>query len=841
MDPLSVAASIAGLLSAAASISKVLGPYVTAARDTPQIAHHVNSEVQAASIILSALQSLANNMASVSVQRATLVEVDQVVAVLTSGVFVFSDLEASIGSLPLPDSASISRLALRSRFQWARKETEFTALLNRLQSFKSSISLILDILQSDTSLRAEQRQADLVSSVHQLLQNNRDLSRRLMSLEDSFDAQSTVAKRQSIAGSIARKPDSERQLMPSDGGSSTSRPQSPTSPQGPLASSLAFEDDLNGSGPYRRAQRDTMDFSFRSSIARSNAWSVFSGLSLDDISVLAVIALPVYADEISNSHHYEFGGQRLSMLSVADGPMTSLDDVSLLRRCLKVQFQLSQLPEFETLSILASPLEHPFKTIQRVVQQGTPLLSLCRSFKQFNVGKSRDRLHFYQEQNKAEKHAAYLALEAISKSATSGFESGKVPTVTEVLSGDLASFLGVLGMIENILALENDLILPVDSKINEAIRDSNGQVEDSYDSILLEDFNKREWRLLQQLANLSRAKLVDELNLLQATEWQRIFTPISKILEAELEFLLEAETNFLRPPWQRQWDTTFKIWESQIANYGHVIGSQPRNSKLLRSRADGTDLSRTEAIANALNQISLPSRLTDMKMEFFSALKTHLSPGLHNYEARPLEVLSLVTADLEDFRHRISLLAREEEVLDVVADLQCRAVDWENPDIDKYGKLLLYDFNVAVSLKGSQPYSSAIYLFETAVICCQEAKRPMISWLQRGRLDNPNSSSQTLFNGKVFIAYITDLRLRVGHDDLTLLFMLKGTSDREKFEVRFLTYGQRELWNKEITKATEREKLRAGDFSVIHKPKSPEHGSWGPRRGRTGTFPLPKG
>lgn len=146
MDPLSVSASIAGLLSAAGTISKVLGPYIAAAQDVPKIAAQVSAEVHEATIVLSALDKLARNMTSVSVQRAALVSIDQVVAVLTNGVLVFSDLEASVGRLPLGES-SFMRMGIWSRLQWARKEAEFTVLLSRLQGFKSSASLILNILQ----------------------------------------------------------------------------------------------------------------------------------------------------------------------------------------------------------------------------------------------------------------------------------------------------------------------------------------------------------------------------------------------------------------------------------------------------------------------------------------------------------------------------------------------------------------------------------------------------------------------------------------------------------------------------------------------------------------------
>lgn len=144
-DPLSVAASVAGLLSAAGYIAKVHGPSIAAARDTPKIWAEVNSVVQA-TIILSAFQKLANSMASIPARHAALVRLDQLVAALTNGVLIFSELEVSVGSLPLAEP-SITRLALRTRLQWARKETELADLVTRLQGFKLSISRILTTLQ----------------------------------------------------------------------------------------------------------------------------------------------------------------------------------------------------------------------------------------------------------------------------------------------------------------------------------------------------------------------------------------------------------------------------------------------------------------------------------------------------------------------------------------------------------------------------------------------------------------------------------------------------------------------------------------------------------------------
>jgi hypothetical protein len=66
----------------------------------------------------------------------------------------------------------------------------------------------------------------------------------------------------------------------------------------------AFEEILENTRVYRRTQRNSADASFRSSMVRTHAWSVFSGLSLADISVQSVIALPLFPEDNVNLQWY---------------------------------------------------------------------------------------------------------------------------------------------------------------------------------------------------------------------------------------------------------------------------------------------------------------------------------------------------------------------------------------------------------------------------------------------------------------------------------------------------------------------------------------------------------
>ncbi len=199
-----------------------------------------------------------------------------------------------------------------------------------------------------------------------------------MTLEDAFDAHSVVARRRSVA--VA-----PRDPRPNDSDQPPFEPPrendkgSPSTTRTEPTSSFNFEIDLETSRPYRRARRDTMDFSFRSSVAHSNAWSVFSGLSLSDVSIMSVIALPIYADEIGNSNHYAFGNRQPALPPLAAPAISDPEPLpsSLLREFVEIKLQLSQFDGFADLFAQQVPRPtHPFFTLRGIFRTGNAFLLL---------------------------------------------------------------------------------------------------------------------------------------------------------------------------------------------------------------------------------------------------------------------------------------------------------------------------------------------------------------------------------------------------------------------------------------------------------------------------------
>lgn len=187
---------------------------------------------------------------------------------------------------------------------------------------------ILTWHRSDSQVRAEDHQKQLLSSMDTLLKNNEALAQIFLG-PDAAQAPVTWSRRNST------------QHFPPDRVPSES--ETPGRNRRSLFD-LSFEKDLITSRVYRRIRRETMDFSMRSSVARSNGWSIFSGMSLSDISEISVLALPLRPSDINNPQHYVGGpeSQRAGELSLLP---PSVYGSSIFHECVGLEAQLVQLKQ----------------------------------------------------------------------------------------------------------------------------------------------------------------------------------------------------------------------------------------------------------------------------------------------------------------------------------------------------------------------------------------------------------------------------------------------------------------------------------------------------------------
>lgn len=314
---------------------------------------------------------------------------------------------------------------------------------------------------SDSDFRAAQHREKLAENINTLLEGNEGLSRRLMDLEDAFDVQNVVAnKRRSIAGSIDlppynSQPSSPRPARPESTISSSFSQLSLTPDNSSIASS-EFQSDLESSRVYQRARKGTIDSAFRNSMigAGSFTGSVFSGLSLGDVSIMSVIALPVYAKDLSNPQHYDFGNDDLEKeeppapLPPSPAPPSQIapsssqsspegNERSIYHDCLELKLQLMQLDDFRPLfAVDRTPEEKsdPMNELMEVFRRGYPLIMLFNKFQyrwSVDVFKRTDR-------NDYPKQAAAEFIQACRDEL--GIRGWSMFTIAELLGGDIFDF-----------------------------------------------------------------------------------------------------------------------------------------------------------------------------------------------------------------------------------------------------------------------------------------------------------------------------------------------------------------------------------------------------------------
>lgn len=140
-DPLSVAAGVVGLLTAAAQVSKILHGVITKARHAPEETKRIKTQVDDIRNVLGSLQLYFNGAQRANKSRTSLIMVDQVVATVASCVTTFSELDAFAVTLE-----SEIDMGILDRLRWSSKDKDIQAVLVRLESHKSSLQLMLTIL-----------------------------------------------------------------------------------------------------------------------------------------------------------------------------------------------------------------------------------------------------------------------------------------------------------------------------------------------------------------------------------------------------------------------------------------------------------------------------------------------------------------------------------------------------------------------------------------------------------------------------------------------------------------------------------------------------------------------
>lgn len=141
-DPLSVAASIVGILAASGKLYELIHTFVTTTKDAPQSLVTLDVETRQMRAVLSRLEILLHGLFSASLRRREMVQIDDLIATLTDTVNVYSELDALIVPYLVCEGEKLSFVACA---KWTQVEAGCMKVVDRLQRHKASISLMLSI------------------------------------------------------------------------------------------------------------------------------------------------------------------------------------------------------------------------------------------------------------------------------------------------------------------------------------------------------------------------------------------------------------------------------------------------------------------------------------------------------------------------------------------------------------------------------------------------------------------------------------------------------------------------------------------------------------------------
>jgi hypothetical protein len=143
MDPLSVTAAVMGILTAAPKIAHLFVSIISVTKEAPQVLQDALMEVKHVEIAVRSLQRYLHFLESINPNRAALIQLDELTVTLTDTILTFYDLEKLLASLTATKPFEV----LRKAAAWSRHAEDINGYLVKLQRHKSSLTLMLTIIQ----------------------------------------------------------------------------------------------------------------------------------------------------------------------------------------------------------------------------------------------------------------------------------------------------------------------------------------------------------------------------------------------------------------------------------------------------------------------------------------------------------------------------------------------------------------------------------------------------------------------------------------------------------------------------------------------------------------------
>ncbi len=143
-DPLSITASVTGLLSVAGKVTTILSAFIYSVSDAPSSARAALAAVEEMRMVLSSVQKVMDTLSRLPRERKEMIHVRHLVVTFREAICSFSELEAMVNPA---NYASATRSPSKwDRVKWVLEEERIGKSVQRLEVHKNSLSTMLSIL-----------------------------------------------------------------------------------------------------------------------------------------------------------------------------------------------------------------------------------------------------------------------------------------------------------------------------------------------------------------------------------------------------------------------------------------------------------------------------------------------------------------------------------------------------------------------------------------------------------------------------------------------------------------------------------------------------------------------
>ncbi|KAI1323669.1 P-loop containing nucleoside triphosphate hydrolase protein [Xylariaceae sp. FL0255] len=350
-DPLSIAASIAGLIGLSIQIYDILTRLSPCVLNSIQSAHDLlltNCEIR---MTLNSLSNLSNELLRYSPTRRALIQLDHLILYLTQMTLTYQGLKECIDIW-----VRVAGKQLLKRLKLVGLGKRISIFIIKIREHKTSMSLITNILQCESDMEARRDSMSLHRMMQRVVDENEQLHTLILQQRSFFINSNSLAfdmpLRNLTVPEMPAVEDSNQRprrvhynaVLPpiTDERISDHRVVSRRAPAmnsffdahdstDELHLRPSFEVVLEQTRVYSRVSRVECDASFTTDKTTSDASTILSGLSLDQISSLSVIALPITQADIGNNHY--FTESQMTKMSRMVLRVDGYYRISMLGRC----------------------------------------------------------------------------------------------------------------------------------------------------------------------------------------------------------------------------------------------------------------------------------------------------------------------------------------------------------------------------------------------------------------------------------------------------------------------------------------------------------------------------